>query len=176
MIYWQDALQQGKYYPIGMYGGKFIPFHQGHNFCLAVASRLCQQVYCILFYGSDQELEILKHDNTLNHKYLDLQWRKEEVKRICACYPNVKPIFIDVTNLKTPDGKEDWDAETPLVLKACGKLDAAFSSELSYDDYFKRAYPWAEHVIVDPPRSIWPISATMLRNMPESEAKYWLCK
>lgn len=176
MIKWVEAVVQNKKYPIGMYGGKFIPFHQGHKFCLTVASLLCDHVYCILFYGGDQELEILNSDTTLDSKYLDLNWRKEEVKRICAQFDNVEPVFIDVTNCKTADGKEDWDAETPLVLDACGKLNAAFSSEMSYDEYFKRAYPWAEHVVIDPPRINYPISATMIRNMTEDEAKEWLCK
>ena len=71
---------------------------------------------------------------------------------------------------------EDWDAETPLVLNACGKLNAAFSSEISYDEYFRRAYPWVEHVLVDPPRENFPISATMLRGMTEEEARKWFCK
>lgn len=176
MIKWTEAYAQHKKYPIGMYGGKFIPFHVGHRYCLTVASILCEHVYCILFYGGDQELEILKNKTTLDSKYLDLEWRKNEVKKICAQYDNVTPVFIDVTALKDANGKEDWDAETPLVLEACGKLNAAFSSEPNYDEYFKRAYPWAEHVLVDPPRYMWPISATMLRGMNEDEAKEWLCE
>lgn len=173
MIKWQDVHHK---YSIGMYGGKFIPFHQGHFFCLSIASLLCEHVYCILFYGGDQELEILNNDITLDRKYLSLEWREQEIKRICQQFPNVKPIFIDVTNCKTFDGKEDWDAETPLVLQACGKLNAVFSSEPHYDDYFRRAYPGAEHIIIDPPREIYPISATMIRNMTDKEAKKWLCK
>lgn len=178
MIKWEDAFQSNLHYKIGMYGGKFIPFHKGHFFCLNTAALLCDKVYCILFYGGDQELEILRNDTILDKKYLSVKARKEELQYICSKFfsPNVIPIFIDVTNCKTADGKEDWDAETPLVLNACGKLDAVFSSEISYDDYFKRAYPWAEHILVDPPRENFPISATMLRNMTEEEAKKWFCK
>ena len=150
-----------------------MPFHMGHFFCLKVASELCDKVFCILFYGGDQELEILSRDTTLDRKYLNLSWRKDEVRKVCSVLPNVEPVFIDVTALKTPDGKEDWDAETPLVLDACGRLDAVFSSELSYDEYFRRAYPWAEHILVDPPREKYPISATMLRSMSEQEAQTW---
>lgn len=176
MIKWEDAFKQNLHYHIGMYGGKFIPFHKGHFFCLNTAALLCDKVYCILFYGGDQELEILKNDTTLDRKYLSIEARKEELRRICSKFSHVEPVFIDVTQCKTPDGKEDWDAETPLVLNACGKLNAAFSSEISYDDYFKRAYPWAEHILVDPPRENFPISATMLRNMTEEEARKWFCK
>ena len=175
MITWQEAFNQNKKYRIGMYGGKFIPFHLGHHFCLEIASKLCKKVYCILFYGGDQEIQILENDTVLDPKYLDFYWRKTEVTRICEQFNNVEPVFIDVTDCKTLDGKEDWDAETPLVLRACGRLDAVFSSEVSYDDYFKRAYPWADHIIVDPPRIEYPISATALRNMTIEEAQKWLC-
>lgn len=176
MIKWEDAFQSNLHYKIGMYGGKFIPFHKGHFFCLNTAALLCDKVYCILFYGGDQELEILKNDTALDRKYLSIEARKEELRRICSKFSHVEPVFIDVTNCKTADGKEDWDAETPLVLNACGKLNAAFSSEISYDEYFRRAYPWAEHVLVDPPRENFPISATMLRGMTEEEARKWFCK
>ena len=175
MITWQEAMNQNKKYRIGMYGGKFIPFHIGHRFCLEIASKLCKKVYCILFYGGDQEIQILENDTTIDRKYLDFYWRKTEVRRICEEFDNVEPIFIDVTNCKTPDGKEDWDAETPLVLRNCGKLDAVFSSEVSYDDYFKRAYPEAEHRIVDLERKKFPISGTKIRNMKErKERELWI--
>ena len=175
MINWQTAFQSNLHYKIGMYGGKFIPFHKGHYFCLNIAAFFCDKVYCILFYGGDQELEILKNDTILDKKYLNVEARKEEILHICSKFSNVEPVFIDVTKCKTIDGKEDWDAETPLVLNACGKLNAVFSSEKSYDEYFRRAYPWAEHVLVDPPRENYPISATMLRNMTEKEAEKWFC-
>jgi hypothetical protein len=45
---------------------------------LNIAASLCDKVYCILFYGGDQELEILKNDTILNKKYLNVDARKEE--------------------------------------------------------------------------------------------------
>ena len=64
--------------------------------------------------------------------------------------------------------------ETPLVINACGKIDVVFGSEPDYGDYFKRAYPWAKHVIIDTERKTNPISGTMLRNMNEEERKKWI--
>ena len=132
-------------------------------------SEQCEKGYVILFGGGDQEIEILSksHDDNLKLVY---RWN-DVCKAAYKYFDNITPIYIDVSNCKLPDGTEDWDAETPLVLDAIGKMDAVYSSEPSYDEYFKRAYPWAEHVLVDPPRIIYPISATMIRNMKSEEEK-----
>ena len=45
-------------YDIGMYGGKFIPFHEGHKYCLDVASKQCRIVYCLMFIGGADENKI----------------------------------------------------------------------------------------------------------------------
>ena len=89
--------------------------------------------------------------------------------------PGVEFISLDVTSCKKPDGTQDWDAETPLVLEACGgHLDAVFGSEPSYADYFSKAYPEAEYVMIDVDRNTVPISGTMIRNMSEEERKKWI--
>ena len=160
-------------YNIGMYGGKFMPLHKGHNYCIEVASKECKKVYVILFYGGADEERIL---NTQKDEYLSVPARKKHVINICKKYKNTIPTFIDVSNLRLPDGNEDWDAETPLVREVVGnRLDAVYSSEPSYDDYFKRAYPEAFHRIVDYKRIKYPISGTKIRNMKkEKERESWL--
>lgn len=159
-----------KKYKIGMYGGKFMPLHLGHKYCLEVASMECEKVYAILFYGGDDEIKILK---THKEKYLSVDSRKKALIKVCKELSNtseVIPVFIDVSKCKLPDGTEDWDAETPLVREVVGKkLDAAYSSEPSYEDYFKRAYPECTHRLVDPPRKKYPISGTKIRNFKKKE-------
>ena len=162
-----------KKYEIGMYGGKFLPLHKGHNYCIEVASRECSKVYVILFFGGADEEKILKNNND---KYLSVEERKKHVIDICKKYDNAYATFIDVSKLRLPNGEEDWDGETPLVREVVGdKLDAVYSSEMYYDDYFKRAYPEAEHRIVDLERKKFPISGTKIRNMKErKERELWI--
>ena len=160
-------------YNIGMYGGKFMPFHKGHNYCIELASSECKKLYVIMFYGGSDELKILKKNNSF---YLSVEDRSKHLFNICNQYKNVIPILIDVSNCKLLDGSEDWDAETPLVRNVVGnKLDAVYSSEVSYDKYFKRAYPEAIHRVVDYKRIKYPISGTDIRNMKsKKERERWI--
>ena len=161
-----------KKYKIGMYGGKFMPFHKGHLYCVEQASKMCEKLYVILFVGGEQEIEILK---TRHEKWLQRDDREKHIRKACKKFDNVEVIVIDTTKCKNPDGTENWDMETPLVLNACGKLDAVFGSEPDYGDYFKRAYTGAEYVQIDVERKSVPISATMIRNMKNSkEREKWI--
>lgn len=130
-----------KPYKIEMYGGKFLPFHKEHRYCIEVAAGECQELYVILFWGGAAE-EQIKKDHC--EEWLSVEERIRRLDKICADasqYAKVIPVHIDITKLRLPDGSEDWDAETPLVRNVLGnRLDAVYSSEESYDDYFKRAF------------------------------------
>ena len=159
-----------KQYKIGMYGGKFLPFHKGHRFCVETAARECENVYVILFWGGAAEEIILR-----NHPefWLSVEERTRQLNKICedtAKLANVIPALIDITGLRLPDGTEDWEAETPLVRNLVGeRLDAVYSSEESYGEYFSHAYPEAVHRLVDCKRINYPISGTEIREMKNAE-------
>nr|DAD98535.1 MAG TPA: hypothetical protein [Siphoviridae sp. ctTnV63] len=106
------------------------------------------------------------------------------------------PIKIDISKCRYPNGKEDWNAETPLVIKEIGffnetliingedirngifnqqqPFDYVYGSEPSYDEYFKKAYPFATHIIIDTTRTAVPISATIIRDMDAETAKKYI--
>ncbi len=165
-----------KKYKTGMYGGKFLPFHKGHRFCVETAASECETVYVILFWGGADEEEILRQQPEI---WLSVEERTKQMKRICedaGKYAEVIPALIDTSGLRLPDGSEDWDAETPLVRNLLGnQLDAVYSSEVSYGEYFHRAYPEAVHRLVDVKRIHYPISGTAIRRMEKAEdRKKWL--
>ncbi len=155
-----------------MYGGKFLPFHLGHQYCVEVAAQECETVYVIMFWGSVDEEQILKEHP---ENWLSLEERVRQLHRICqslGTIATISPALIDISKLRYPDGSEDWDAETPLVRKLVGnQLDAVYSSEESYGDYFRKAYPEALHRLVDIKRVHFPISSTLIREMSDSNAR-----
>ena len=165
-----------KQYKTGMYGGKFLPFHKGHKYCVDFAARECEKVYVILFWGGADEERILKDHP---EEWLSVEERTKQLDKICkeaAQYAEVISVLIDITELRLPDGSEDWDAETPLVRNVLGNcLDAVYSSEESYGSYFQRAYPEAVHRLVDVKREHYPISGTQIREMKkEGERELWI--
>ena len=165
-----------KPYRAGMYAGKFLPYHRGHVYCLETASRLCDVVYQILMVGGVDEERILAGTTAIDKALLSPDFRLRAMKTAGDRLGNVRTILMDISGCRTPEGEEDWDAETPLVLSACGRFDAVFSSEVSYGEYFACAYPWARHVLVDPPRIVVPISGTEVRAMESERAIKWIQK
>lgn len=159
-----------------MYGGKFLPFHLGHQYCIETAAKECETVYVILFWGGvDEEMILKEHPEN----WLSKEERIKQMYRICDAEKNlakVIPAVIDITKLRLPDGSDDWNAETPLVRGLLGPhLDAVYSSEEGYGEYFSQAYPEAVHRLVDVKRIHYPISGTMLREMEDTdERSRWL--
>ncbi len=175
-----ESNKSGKPYHVGMYGGKFLPFHLGHRYCVEYAAKECDIVYVILFWGGPEEERICREHP---ESWLNVGERKERIRRLCReeeqQYKDgteIRPAFIDIRSLRLPDGSEDWEAETPLVRGICGeKLDAVYSSEESYGAYFAKAYPEAVHRLVDVPRIHYPISGTKIREMRDAaEQEKWI--
>lgn len=147
----------------GMFAGKFMPYHRGHLYCLETASLMCDTVYQILMANCVEEEQIMKALPPTEQLALSPERRYARMQAAGKRLGNVRTFYMDISDCRTPAGEEDWDAETPLVLRACGHFDAVFGSEPSYTEYFRRAYPWAVYLQVDPPRIHYPISGTCIR-------------
>ena len=63
----------------GFYGGKFMPLHKGHLYCIDTAARMCDHVVVIMFINGDDELEILK---THHEKELTVESRIAQLEKV----------------------------------------------------------------------------------------------
>ena len=153
---------------VGFYGGKFLPMHKGHLYCIDVAAAQCDKVVVIMFINGEDELAIRK---IMDSPELEVSSRIAQLEKVCSMYDNVEFHIIDDMELYRDDGTTDWDLETPLVRQYVPKMDYVYSSEPSYGEYFSRAYPEAEHILVDVERKTYPISSTMIRAMELLEDK-----
>lgn len=162
----------------GFYGGKFIPFHKGHAYCIEKAAEMCEELYVIMFFAGDDEREALlqiKEDS--DSLWYSPDYRSRKMKEYCDSLGGVKFFTIDCRQIKREaeeKGIGTWDAETPHVLEITGEFDAVFSSEPGYDEYFKRAYQDTQHILIDVPRINVPISGTEIRKMDRKEGCTWL--
>lgn len=150
------------------YGGKFMPLHKGHLYCIDTAARECDDVVVIMFINGDDEIEISR---THHEPELTVENRIKQLERVCELYDNVTFHIIDDKYCRDENGVELWDMETPLVRQYVPYMNYVYSSEPSYGEYFSRAYPEATHRIVDEKRITYPISATMIRAMQTMEEK-----
>ena len=99
-----------KKYKIGMYGGKFMPLHKGHNYCIETAAKECEKVYVILFFGGASEEEVLKNNKD---EYLGVDVRKGHVINICKNY--------DMTIFKYKMKNDNYFLDNQNMVNRCKK-------------------------------------------------------
>lgn len=166
-----------KKYQTGFFGGKFFPFTKGHLYCLQRLSDECEQGVCILFLNGKDEAEYTKK-NGLKYDWLKQSDRINRINTICHLFPNIRftTLYCDVIYGTETVEADNWDKETDFVRAVVGsEFNVVYSSEPNYDEYFKRAYPFARHILIDPDRTVVPISATIVRAGGEIMHSKWCC-
>jgi HTH-type transcriptional repressor of NAD biosynthesis genes len=147
----------------GFIVGKFAPLTTGHINFINQASTKCDKLLVLLSYDSrwlDKLTPYMAKKLTLKNR---LRWLKET-------YHNFDHIIIDyVDESNIPEYPNGWKEYTRLVNEKLEKhfgeptSDFVYSSETAYHDGFSENFPTVQHVLVDPDRDSFPISATMVR-------------
>lgn len=152
-------------FKVGMYGGKFCPLHEGHYSVICRALSECDGLIVVLFINGEDEVKFERRWFTEPaFRYYQLNKAKERYRMEHGLKetPPMDIVIVDSSKFMK-DGKEDWYKEAEWIWNQCWFIDAVYSSEPAYDSFFKKAYPSATHVLVDPERKAVPISATELR-------------
>ncbi len=143
---------------VGFIGGKFLPFHQGHIYVILAASNQVDELYVVLSSSKNRDKELCERDGI---KYIPAEVRLAWIGELIGDLDNIKLIHIEDDHW---DSDYDWEEGADLIKKAIGKpIDFVFSSENSYDEFFKKYYPDSKHVVVDDKRKTVTISATEMR-------------
>ena len=147
----------------GFVVGKFAPLTTGHINFINQASTQCDKLLVLLSYDERWRLKqtpYMSEKLTLKNR---LKWLKETYNE----FDHIIVDFVDESEI--PEYPNGWAYYTELVEEKLEKhfgkksADYVFSSEIEYDDGFKTHFPKSEHVLIDPDRENFPISATMVR-------------
>lgn len=143
---------------VGFIGGKFLPLHLGHIYAITSASNFVDELYVVLSHSKNRDSYLCNRDGI---RYMSKDVRLSWLGKSFNDYENIK--IVDVEDNQGVDDY-DWDAGSNLIKKAIGKsIDYVFSSEPSYEEFFKKHYPSAKHIIVDSAREKYNVSGTDLR-------------
>lgn len=143
---------------VGFLGGKFLPFHMGHMYAILVASNKVDELYVVLSSSKNRDRELCERDGI---KYIPAEVRLSWLGHAFNNLDNIKIVHVEDDQW---DANYNWEEGANMIKKAIGKpIDFVFSSENNYDEYFKKFYPDAKHVVIDEGRETVPVSATELR-------------
>jgi HTH-type transcriptional repressor of NAD biosynthesis genes len=138
----------------GLVLGKFYPPHAGHHFVVSTAAAQCDRVTVLVCFASTESIPL----------DLRVAWMREAHADQGI---NVIGLVDDLPN----DFNDPvlWDAHTRLIEDALpAPVDAVFASEEYAVELARRLN--AQHVSVDPARTMQPVSGTAVRRDP---AAYW---
>lgn len=142
---------------VGMYGGKFLPFHNGHANMINLCAEQVDKLYVVVSSSERRDRSICARDSI---KYMPGEVRASWIGR----WSNSRDSIV-VLNIVDEWGEEDydwWKGAEMIVEAIPEKITHIFSSEPDYDKFFRNFYN-AEHRVLDPKRSKVPISATEIR-------------
>lgn len=145
---------------IGVYGGKFFPFHKGHVSFALEAAKQVDVLFVVLQYDEEYEKQLCVGTNFVP---VEPRIRERWIVETFKDYPNIR-VFSQYEHRSDDFMNDPLIGETYRELvDTVGHLDIIFSNTHEYDDYFAKWLPGVEHVVLLEDRGIIDISATRIR-------------
>lgn len=165
---------------VGVYGGKFFPFHKGHMSFIEEALNHVDILFVVVQYDEEHEKELCAGTPfTPISPRLRERWITETYKN----NPRVR-VFTQYEHRSKEHLTDPLIQQTYQQLREkCGHVDIIFSNTHEYDTYFATWMPEAEHMVFLEDRKIYPISATKIREegvythweyLPDTVQKHYL--
>lgn len=154
---------------VGMFGGKFIPLHNGHIYSMLKAKSYVDHLYVVVSYIEERDKQLCKKANLPNIKY---ETRLKWLKQITKDMKGITVIAVEDVSMEDNDLDYVWSEGARRIKEAIPEeITHVFSSENEYDKWFKINYPTAQHIVLDSDRNTFDISATKIRE--EGLYKHW---
>lgn len=155
---------------VGVYGGKFYPFHRGHLSFILKAQSMVDILFVVVQYDEDYERSLLTSGSKL--AWIDPRTREAWISETLKAFPNIRV-------LSQYERRTEAHMDDPLLVEQYaelaelvgGHIDVVFSNTHEYDDYFAKMLPNSEHIVFYEDRPIFQIEATRIRN--EGAYKHW---
>jgi HTH-type transcriptional repressor of NAD biosynthesis genes len=146
---------------VGVYGGKFFPFHKGHLSYIMKAQSMVDVLFVVVQYDEEHEKKLIEHNN---FNYVSPKERVRWVTETLKDFPNIR-VFGQYEHRSEEHMTDPLIEETykDLLQIVGGKIDVIFSNTWEYDEYFKKYLPKSEHVVFYENRDVFDISATQIR-------------
>ena len=155
---------------VGVYGGKFYPFHRGHLSFILKAQSMVDVLFVVVQYDEEHERALLTPESKLD--WIDPRTREAWISETLKPFPNIRVLgqYEPRSEAHMTDSRV---LETYSELKELvgGRIDIIFSNTHEYDDYFQRVLPESEHIVFYEAREVFEIEATRIRN--EGVYKHW---
>src|ERR1043166_9381487 len=130
----------------GLVFGKFLPFHNGHKNLIEMAASQCEKVTAVVF---SRDAELIPGN-------VRAQWIRQEC-------PQVRVLHV-VTNYPNPWDEESWEYWVGACRRCAPNATHLFTGEAYGEGLARRM--GIRHVMVDPDRTVTPVSASSIRQDP----------
>lgn len=148
---------------VGVYGGKFYPFHKGHLSFILKAQSMVDILFVAVQYDEEYERGLLKPDSKLD--WIDPRTREAWISEALKPFPNIRVIsqYEHRTDAHMTDALLT-EAYAELKNIVGGHIDIIFSNTHEYDAYFDKMLPESKHVVFYEERDVFQIEATKIRD------------
>ena len=165
-------------FKIGFFGGKMLPVHIGHIFCIKQAAQQCEELHVLLFHSFPEE-QFLISKSTFPKELLQPEIREKVLREEFKNEKNIFIYSIDAQRCVSQEAMskgDNFDNAEFVIERVKKNPEVVFSSEPSYSNFFQKVYPQAQRIIIDAERKKIPVSGTLVRSLELKNALHLLPK
>jgi HTH-type transcriptional repressor of NAD biosynthesis genes len=153
-------------YKIGVMYGKFLPPHRGHLMQIISSATQCDKLYVVV---SDNKNTSNSLCDKAGIKRMDVKLRAKWLSVELQNINHIQVLTLDESDIAPyPNGWAEWAYRLEQTVPE--KFDVIFGGETEYAEGNATYFPYAKYSLFDYGRTIFPVSATEIR---QNYMKHW---